>query len=129
VELTDKWTWRCLWFWNGRRFRHISGRWLRVNDQDILIVQRRFGGKKSIFELVGPDESPLENFPGVAYIPDNLIWDEDEVNEEDEALPEDTIADDLAKDTPDEDDNEVEDHDADDLSFDEEDEDEEDVDD
>ena len=87
VQLTDKWTWRCLWFWNGRRFRHISGRWLRVNDQDMLIVQRRFGGKKSIFELVGPDESPLENFPGVAYIPDDLIWDEEEVNEDDEALP------------------------------------------
>lgn len=39
--------------------------------------------------MVGPDESALENFPGVPFVPESEIFDDD-VNEDDEKLPDDS---------------------------------------
>ena len=49
VEVTSEPSYRCIWFWNGRRLRHITGRWLRVNDDNKLVVQMGLAGKKSLF--------------------------------------------------------------------------------
>lgn len=89
-------SWVCLWFWNGRRLRHVSGRWLRVADNNKLVIQKKWGGRKSVFQFVGPDESPLENFPGIEFIPEDLLWEDEEPTEEDEQLPQDIIDDDAA---------------------------------
>eukprot|EP00178_Gracilaria_changii_P011138 TRINITY_DN3195_c0_g1_i5.p2 TRINITY_DN3195_c0_g1~~TRINITY_DN3195_c0_g1_i5.p2 ORF type:complete len:154 (+),score=22.64 TRINITY_DN3195_c0_g1_i5:613-1074(+) len=84
VVIGDELNWACIWFWNGRRLRHFTGRWLRVTDDGEVVIQRRIAGNKSIWQMVGPDESPLENFPGVEFVPESLIWNESEPEEDDE---------------------------------------------
>lgn len=89
VAITNELDWTCIWFWNGRRLRHFTGRWLRVTDDGELLIQNTLAGDKSIWQMVGPDESALENFPGVPFVPEAEIYDED-LEEDDEKLPEDT---------------------------------------
>jgi hypothetical protein len=95
VAISDELNWTCIWFWNGRRLRHFTGRWLRVTDEGELVIQNTLAGDKSIWQMVGPDQSALENFPGVEFVPEANIFDED--NEaDDETLPEDSDKDDDA---------------------------------
>lgn len=82
--------WRSIWFWNGSQFRHYSGRWMRVSDDDFLNIQRAFVCEKSTFRLVGPGEDVLDNFPGVAHVKTADLCNAAE-EETDSALPADTV--------------------------------------
>jgi len=59
--------------WNGKRFRHVSGLWLKVDNKHRLVVGVR-GGQRSIWQLIGPDEAPLENFPCVSRCGDEHLY-------------------------------------------------------
>jgi hypothetical protein len=121
VVLREKYDWRCMFFFNGRRMRHISGFWVRAQkhpqnaeEGSGLFLARRRHGRSSIFRIAGPDGDALDNFPGVPYVSDDLIWDED-ANEDpaDEQLPLDENSVDPADPNNVEDDEEVDAEDAD----------------
>jgi len=105
--LAEKLTPECLWFWNGKRLRHQTGRWYKITDDGTPIVDRDAEGPKSILRMIGPDASPLTNFPGIKYVPDELLWDTTDDKEEDDTLPQATLDDDNESDNADDEDDKI----------------------